>query len=156
MVKGFATALKRVGHVGDVQLRVLLEMLGQILSGCLQSTAGLSRQNNQVKRSDCSIKHDVRSLFDDHVGVCAADAKRTNACPARRAVDGPLGKFRVHIERTVLKIYRRVWLLKMKDRRNLSVFECEDCLDYPRATGRRIRVPDAGFYRANRTELFRL
>src|SRR6185295_16819404 len=90
------------------------------------------------------------------MGVRAADTERTDTGTARHTVRGPIGEFRVHIERTVLEVYRRVWLLKMKARRNLFVLECEDRLNQARHTGRRIRVPDAGFYRANRTELFRV
>jgi hypothetical protein len=42
MVKGLTSELKCVGHVGDVQIRMLLQVLGQISSGALQRTAALS------------------------------------------------------------------------------------------------------------------
>ncbi len=41
MVKGFTTELKCVGHVGDIQIRMLLQVLCQISSAGLKSVAGL-------------------------------------------------------------------------------------------------------------------
>ena len=86
-----------------------------------------------------------RRFFQYDVSVRAADTKRANARPSRRAVSRPFAQSGVYVERTVGEINLRVRTLKVQARRQLFVLEGQHRLDKTRDSGSRVQMSQVSF-----------
>src|SRR5579883_704997 len=84
------------------------------------------------------------------------NAKRTYPCPARMSSSLPFLQMVGYIERTLLQSQVRVSALKMKRRRDLSIFEHKRCFNQTCHPGRYIQMAHIRFYRTQGTRVRRV
>src|SRR5687768_8621278 len=101
MRHGPSAYLTSVGHIRERQLGMPGEMFCQTLGRGVQSRRRFCREHEELCRTlvACRVWCGSWSLFEDDMGVGAADTKGADASAARRAARRfPLGKRRIHEE----------------------------------------------------------
>ena len=148
-----AAELERVGRVGQVELGVVFEMLGQIRGHGLQGGVGLGRQEQQLPRSGVARVVRRGSLLDDAVRIGAPNAEGADPGPAH-SVALPRGKLGIDVERAFGEVDLRVGPLEVEGGGNLLVLQRQDRLDEARHSGSRVEMSDVGLDRPDRAEAF--
>src|SRR5258706_4914813 len=144
---------KRAAHVANINIRVLLAEVHQLLDLSLELLLSPGRQYNQVSRPRAMATFNHWRLFDHHVGICAAEAKRADSrTPGISVRDIPFLQLCIHIERTLCEPNGRIARLKMQRGWNLFVLQGQQDLEHSGDAGSRCGVPEIGLYRADRTE----
>ena len=121
VLESAATHLQRVGDVGDLYVRVLVQVRGQILGRRLQRRFGARRDREQMHGPRAGLGLPLGRLFEDDVRVRAPHSERSNSCPSRRFVCFPRSQLIVNIEGRVFDLHLRIRLLEVEGRRNLPV-----------------------------------
>src|SRR5262249_11438294 len=112
MLKMPSARLQRVCYVRQVDIGRAFEVAGQTCADLIESSLGLCRQHDQVRRIAGVETLSLRRLFQDHVCVGTTHAKSTHACAAWEGAILPRTQFRVYVERAVRQIQSWVRLLK--------------------------------------------
>ena len=138
-----ATNLQRISCVGEIDGRMVLQVLGEACRDAVERRRGLGRKKQQLVRTRSARGLPGRRFFDDDVCVGATDAERADAGAARHAGPRCPGfQRRVHDEWAGVEITRRVRRAEVQRGRQLAVLQCHRHLDETRHAGRSVGVAD--------------
>ncbi len=147
-----------LGQVSGKADRQLLQCLGtlgrkgQQVQGTLAAHSLTGRLTAAVSRGGHAGRQ--RGLFEDHVGVGAADAQRVDGRPARRGSPAGHGRHSVLTKKGVFgEVDGRVGAAEMEARRQRLVLQGQGRLDQPGHAGGRLQVAEVGLHRADGAEL---
>jgi len=93
MLESAPPGLQGIGHVGEVCLRMVREMTREIFYHGLQRRLRPGGEQQQLPGPGNARGFGHRRLFENDMRIRAADAERTDACPARPAAVFPFLEF---------------------------------------------------------------
>ncbi len=146
--------LKRVRDIGEIKFRTLFQLLREICRRLIERRFRFGREQKQLRRARSRRSFQCRGFFENDVRVCAADAERTHAGPARRPAVFPFRKLCADKERAVREINFRIRRFKMQARRNFFMVQRQRGFDQAGDARRRVEMADAAFHRADGAEMF--
>ena len=140
----------RMSDVGDAA-GVLPKSEAQIAGNPPQRLLALSRDGNHMLRpvgcrSQCRL---CRSLLDDDVGICAAEAEGTDTRATGRAPHRPGTSFGHHLDRDLVPRNVGVGLGKVEALGQSTRPKSEDRFHNPGDSGCRLQVADVGLGRSD-------
>src|SRR5262245_48670588 len=103
MLKGPAADLERIGDIGDIDVRLLVQAADQVIRDLFERGPSSGRKRNQAPGRLDARRLARRRLLQHHMRIGAADSERADPGSARMRA-GPLRKFRLNAKGAVLKI----------------------------------------------------
>ncbi len=151
--EGPAPALERVRHVGQRQLRMRLQMAGEVAARRLQSRGAARREAQELPGARRGGRRTCRHLLQHHMRVGAADAEGAHPGAPRHRPGRPVAQPVVDKKRRAREVDARIRPLEVQARRDLPMLQGEHRLDQAGDAGRRVEVPDVRLDRADGAEL---
>src|SRR5215510_10383819 len=110
---------------------MVLQMICQVQAGRLKPSTRAGGEHQKVCLTRARQSGMRWSLFEDHVGVGAADAKGTDGGPSRCFISGswPLAQHSIDVERTSGEVDFGVGVVEMEVGGDLAVVQAEHSFD---------------------------